>query len=182
MIEIEKASYQKHSEAELSRLYDIVIKGYELTEEEVWGKNYIRIFKPDYFKLIAKNEIFVAKYNGVIAGGVHAYALRDNVYTFSLLGTDFELGGLGIGTALIKAVEEEALASGAKSIEMEVLRVRGVDTVPKVRLANYYKRLGYSFIRSEDCSCKIPDWKYKKLIQPSDFDFYRKLLNMKSIL
>jgi len=176
MVKIETASSQTHSKTELDRLYHIVIKGYELTESEIWGEDYIRIFRPEYDALVEKGEVLLAKYKNQIAGGIHCYQISDEDFTFSLLATDFELGGKGIGTALIHKVEEIAVGIGMKNIKMEVLRVRGLDTVSKLQLDAFYKRLGYQYTHSKDCACKIPTEKYKKLKAPSDFDFYKKVL------
>lgn len=176
MIRIETASFEQHSQTELSQLYNIVIKGYELTEKEIWGENYVRIFRPEYDALVRKGEVLLAKYNGNIAGGIHYYAISPTTYTFSLLASDFSLGGKGIGTALIKAVEDLAVQAGATHLKMEVLRVKGLDTDFKVRLHHFYESLGYHFTHAEDCICKIPLEKYKKLKAPSNFDFYSKAL------
>ena len=59
---------------------------------------------------------------------------------------------------------------------MEILRLKGQEIPHKVRLADYYKRLGYEHTGSKDSNCLIPDWKYKLLLAPSDFDFYSKEL------
>ncbi|MFK8046075.1 MAG: GNAT family N-acetyltransferase [Crocinitomicaceae bacterium] len=176
MIKIETASYKTHSKAELDELYRIVIRGYELTESEIWGDNYIRIFRPEYDLLIEKGEVLLAKCNGFVVGGIHCYQISKLDFTFSLLATDFDYGGKGIGTALIHKVEEIALAKGLESIKMEVLRVKGVNTPSKLRLDSFYRRLGYHYTHSEDCSCKIPSIKYAKLKAQSDFDFYKKVL------
>jgi GNAT superfamily N-acetyltransferase len=176
MITVETASLNNLSEQEVNSLYQIIIKGYELTEEEVWGKNYVRISKADYIDLITKGQILVAKFKGSIAGGIHYYEAQPGIYTFSLLGTDFMLAGKGLGTALIQSVEDRAKKAGATAIEMEVLRVKTFDTESKLRLAKYYQKLGYHYTHSADCSCKIPAEKYSRLKAPSDFDFYRKMI------
>lgn len=176
MIKIEKASFIKHSSEELNTLYQIIIKGYELTEEEVWGPNYVRIFKPEYDKLIENGEILIAFFNGKVAGGINHYGRNNNEYTFSLLATDFNMGGMGIGKALINTVEDIAIQKEINLIKIEILRVRGVDTIPKLRLANFYAKLGYEYSHSNDCSCLIYNEKYRKLKAPSDFDFYLKKL------
>lgn len=176
MIKIETASIELHTQLELDKLYQTIIKGYELTEEEVWGPNYVRVFKPDFDQLVLQKSVLIAFYNGAVAGGVYHYSKNKLEYTFSLLATDFSLGGRGIGKALIDRIEEIAIRKGAKQIKIEILRVRGADTVSKLRLAKFYDKLGYQYSHSEDCSCLIYPEKYKKLKAPSDFDFYLKQL------
>jgi GNAT superfamily N-acetyltransferase len=155
-------------------LYDIIIKGYELTEEEVWGKNYVRIYRPAYDQLVQKAEILLVRYANQIVGGIHHYKVNEDTYTFSLLATDFSAAGKGIGSSLIKHVEKIAKQEAVQKIQIEILRVRGLNTESKLRLDAFYKRLGYAYTHSEDCICKIPIEKYKKLKAESDFDFYVK--------
>ncbi len=176
MIEIKIANTETIQVAEVQLLYDIIIEGYAVTEKEVWGNNYVRIFPDDYHALIKKNEILVALYNGKVAGGIHVYPINSKIYTFSLLATNFQLKGKGIGSALIYAVEQMARENGAEKVTLEILRVKNIEVDSKTRLANFYKRLGYSYTNSEDCICKIPLVKYQKLLNPSDFDFYEKVL------
>ncbi len=176
MLNIETASLDSQSQEEIDQLYNIIIKGYELTEEEVWGKHYIRIFRPEFDALVNQKQVLIAKYNGIVVGGIHHYQLANEVYTFSLLATDFAFSGKGFGTALIEAVEDIALKTGHKKVQMEILRVKGLDTVSKLKLAKFYEKLGYQYTHSEDCSCKIPMPKYGRLKAQSDFDFYVKSL------
>ena len=176
MIEIVNANSAQFNEYDLKELYNIVVKGYELTESEIWGENYIRVFFKDYRDLIDSGEIRLALFNGKIAGGIHGYAVNETTYAFSLLATDFNLKGKGIGTALIRALEIEAKNLGATSMTIEILRVKHKEIEGKITLARFYERLGYAYTHSEDCICKIPQEKYKKLKAPSNFDFYVKAI------
>jgi len=176
MLKIIPTFQQPLNQVEIKQLHEIMRIAYEVTEIEIWGPNYVRLFIEDFTKLIKNGNIFVAYLDEKIVGSVHIYAKDKNTYSFGLLSVDFSAGGKGIGTALINRVEEEAKKNGATQIKMEILRVKNLDVPHKVRLAQYYTRLGYSYTHSEDCACIIPDWKYKLLVQPSDFDFYVKKL------
>jgi len=177
MLTIIPTSERPLSNLEIVQVHEIMRIAYEMTEEEIWGENYIRLFIEDFTKLIKEGNIYVAYLNGVIVGSVHIYPKDKNTYTFSLLSSDFNFGGQGIGTALIKRVEEEAMKHNASQIKMEILRIKGKDIPHKIRLHTYYERLGYMYTHSDDCSCIIPEWKYKLLLQPSNFDFYCKKLS-----
>lgn len=174
MLKIIPTSEKQLTPSEIKEVHEIMRIAYAETEAEIWGKNYVRLFLPDYTKLIEEGNIFVAYLNGKIVGSVHIYQKNKDTYTFSLLSADFNVGGQGIGTALVKRVEEEALKHGAKFIKMEILRLKGIDVPHKIRLHNFYERLGYNYTHSADSDCIIPDWKYKLLVKPSDFDFYSK--------
>ena len=170
-------TYEKELTASQTKeAHEILRIAYAVTEKEIWGDNYDRLFLEDFTKIVKSGDIFVAYLNDQIVGSVHIYASDKDTYRFSLLSVDFKHGGNGIGTALIKRAEEEALKHGAKQIKIEILRVKNVDVPHKLRLHQYYQRLGYVHTGSEDCSCLIPDWKYELLVAPSDFDFYCKKL------
>ncbi|MGV6861129.1 MAG: GNAT family N-acetyltransferase [Putridiphycobacter sp.] len=174
MIEIKSFIERPLNEDEIKKLHQIMVKGYELTEEEIWGKNYVRLFYPEFKTLVLKNEILIAYYNSEIVGCLRHYAKDENTYSFGLLSVDFDFGRKGIGKALIDKVEEIAKSEGYDKIQIEILRVKDMDVPHKVVLAKYYERLGYNYTKSMDCSIYIPDWKYKLLVRPSDFDVYVK--------
>ncbi len=176
MLKIYSTKERQLTETEVKHLHQIMVKGYELTEEEIWGKNYVRLFLPDFEKLVNEGQIYVAYLDDKIVGCIQIYQRDESAFGFSLLAVDFNYAHQGIGTALINKAEEIALANGAKQMRIEILRVKDEDVPHKVILANYYKRLGYEYTHSEDCACLIPAWKYKLLVKPSNFDFYVKNL------
>ena len=176
MLQIISTSIKPLNSVQTKQVHNIMQISYEKNEEEIWGENYVRLFEEDFEKLIKEGNIFVAYLNDIIVGSVHIYETSKGTYTFSLLSADFNYSGQGIGTALINTVEEEAIKNGATQIKIEILRVKNTNVPHKVRLHNYYLRLGYNYTHSEDCSCLIPDWKYKLLVEPSNFDFYVKKL------
>lgn len=176
MIQILSTSEKQLTPSEIKEAHEILRIAYEVTEEEIWGKDYNRLFIEDFTALVEAGEIYVAYLDNKIVGSIHIYQHNSDTYKFSLLSVDFKHGGNGIGTALINRAEEEAIQNGAKQIKIEILRVKGKDVPHKVRLHNYYQRLGYAYTHSADSDCLIPDWKYKLLVNPSDFDFYCKEL------
>jgi len=177
MLKIIPTSERTLTITEISQAHEIMRIAYEVTEEEIWGKNYIRLYIEEFTKLVEAGDVYVAYLNDIIVGSIHIYQKDADTFTFSLLSVDFNLGGKGIGSALIKRAEEEAIKKKASFVKIEILRVKGIDIPHKIRLHNYYKRLGYNYTHSADSDCLIPDWKYKLLVKSSDFDFYSKKLN-----
>lgn len=176
MIEVKSALEVNLKEADFQRLFRIVRDAYAKTEEEVWGKNYVRIPYEDYVQLLKEGEEMLLAYQGKsLVGSVRYYERTPNVYSFSLLSADFDKMGQGIGRALVAEVEKRAEQAGAKRIEIEILRARAIDTYFKTRLADWYQRIGYAYTHSEDFAKLRPE-KGKRLVQPSDFDYYEKEL------
>ena len=155
------------------KLHEILILAYALTEVEVLGDNYVRITFDEYNDLIEKDEILMALWNNEVVGGIHYYERRAGVYSFSLLCADFDKSGLGIGRALIDRVEADAKADGAHLIELEILRPKGIEVPFKIRISDWYKRLGFMYTHSQNFAEIRPD-KAVNLVNPSDFDYYQK--------
>ena len=176
MIEIYSTKKKPLTELEIFHLHEIMVAGYERTEEEIWGKNYVRLFLTDFKLLVEQGVIYVAYYNNIIAGCIHIYPKDKMTYGFSLLAVDEKYLKKGIGKKLIETAEEIAIKNKAKFMKIEILRVKDIDVQHKVILANFYEKLGYKYVHSKDCSCLIPEWKYKLLVKPSNFDFYTKNL------
>lgn len=173
MLQIQSAKLASHQQR--MQLYDFLIIAYAVTEIEVWGPNYVRIEFEDYNLLIEKGEVLMAMYDGEVVGGIHFSRRGDVMYSFSLLCADFNKSGLGIGRALIEEVEKIAKSNGAEAIEIEILRPRGIEVPFKVRLNDWYEKLGYHYTSSENFALVRPE-KAKKLVTPSDFDHYLKKL------
>ena len=83
--------------------------------------------------------MLIAELDGQVAGTVgitgHRFQLPDSLRLFALdVGPTFR--GQGVGTTLIKAVEEQARHQGLKGVNLEV----SVENADAIRL---YERLGY---------------------------------------
>lgn len=174
-IQIISTSNNALTSSEKLRTYEIMRDAYASTESEIWGENYIRLSQEEYFELLAGDQVLVAKWNGEIAGCIYFYQKDENSFGFGLLGTHIEFTKRGIGRALIQAVEDRAEAANARSINIEILRVRGMDVPCKIVLRKWYEAMGYNYTHSEDFANIKPD-KAASLARPSDFDYYMKTL------
>ena len=68
MLKILSTKERKLTDNEIKSLHQIMVKGYEITEEEIWGKNYVRLFLPEFKALIDLGNIYVAYFNNTIVG------------------------------------------------------------------------------------------------------------------
>jgi GNAT superfamily N-acetyltransferase len=177
MLKIYDTNTHPLSQNDFSKLYEIVIKAYALTEKEVWGENYIRIKPEEYKSYCDNNEILYACLEGEIVGGVRFLKLKDTTWSFSLLGADFSKKGRGIGRALIAELEKRVLEKGGERIHIEILRAKNINVESKKILGDWYQRLGYDFIKTIDVFEVYNDaQKWAKLANPSLFDCYLKVL------
>ncbi|XOV68472.1 MAG: GNAT family N-acetyltransferase [Fluviicola sp.] len=166
------------SRHDIQRFYDIMVHAYEVTEAEIWGENYKRMFPDEFQAVIKRNELIGAWIDDVPVGSIHAYALKEDTYAFGLFSVDFTHKGKNIGRQLISAAEEMAKSKGAKYMELEILRLKDKILDSKQQLHHWYLRLGYERITTVDFVDRKPTKaeKAKNFIAPSVFDCYRKRL------
>ena len=178
MITIIKAG-KETSLIDLGRAYDILIYAYAQTEIEIWGENYARISKDDFKKIVESKEMFFAYKNEQVVGCVRLLRVNAKTCSFGLLSVDFSVKGQGIGRKLVETVEKEAILFGAKFMDIEILKAKDIRVQSKIDLHNWYTRLGYEYFGTDSFVSLKPaeSEKAKKLINPSEFDQYRKTLN-----
>ena len=178
MIKIELASLDQLSKEELNRTFSLLIHAYAITEKEIWGENYSRLTLDEFKDLIAINEVYIARIDGEIVGSIHVSRIDHESFGFGLLSADFERKGLGIGRKLIKTAENHAISQNAKFMKIEILRPSNVELAQKKQLDEWYRRLGYDFVKSASFIELKPDKADKalKLITPTQFDCYEKVL------
>lgn len=177
MVKVLSAKEFRLSDEQSKQLYDIVVAAYAHTEKEIWGEGYVRMTRQVFQEYIEQDEILMAFLDGRIVGGIRYYHLEDNSWSFSLLGADFNQKGKGIGRALIEAVEEDVSKKGGDQIHIEVLRAEALDVESKTILSNWYQRLGYELVKTIDVLEVYNDpVKWSKLVNPSVFDCYLKVL------
>ncbi|MDG1333364.1 MAG: GNAT family N-acetyltransferase [Crocinitomicaceae bacterium] len=163
------------SQKERSRLFEIMRDAYARTEIEIWGKNYLRMPQNEYETLINEGRIIGAILDNQIVGSIYSRNIDTDTSTFGLLAVHRDFGGLGIGTALVEAVEDRAKIEGSKYMSLEILRPRDFKVPIKDRLRNWYEAMEYAFTHHENFQDRRPD-RAKDLKVPSVFDCYRKKL------
>ena len=160
---------------DFSKLYGIIIKAYADTEDQLWGKNYVRVSQADFREYIAKDQVLVAYLEDEVVGGLRYYETEPGIFSFGLFGADFSKSRLGIGRALIERVEEEAGKKGASKIRIQILVPRNFELPVKTILAAWYQRLGYVYTHTTHFEVEFPDHA-RGIIVPCNFDYYCKVL------
>lgn len=162
----------------LDRLYEIMLHAYSTTEEEIWGKNYTRMPRIEFNEMIALGKIFGLYVDTIPVGSIQVSQLRPDTYVFGLLSVDFGYKGMNLGRKLIEAAEKEAKDSGAKFMELEILRLKEGRIKAKQILHDWYVRQGYRLMETIDFVDRKPTKaeKAELFVNPSVFDCYRKEL------
>jgi len=164
------------SERDFIKAYDILIYAYAQTEVEIWGENYARISKEDFKEIVIAEEMLIAYKDQQVVGCVRLLKMKEDIYSFGLLAVDFAIKGQGIGRKLVASAEERAIAFGAKFMDIEILKATDIRVQCKIDLHNWYTRLGYVYFGTDSFVALKPKeiQKAEKLINPSEFDQYRK--------
>jgi len=177
MITVYSTLERELKDKEFETLYSIVIAAYAHTEKEVWGDNYVRVKKKEYKTYVDNHQVLYAMIDHKVVGGVCFYKLKDDTWTFTLLGTDFNHGGKGIGRALVDSVEALVKQNKGQKIHIEVLKAKDIEVKSKKKLHNWYLKLGYDFVKTVDVFTVYDNAeKWSKLKSPSEFDCYLKAL------
>lgn len=144
----------------------IVNAAYDTGEVGIWRPGWQRVTADRMRELVAADEIAVAWDGDTPVGCVRIQRLDEHAAMFGMLSVDPAAHGSGLGRALI------AFAEGAYDVaemELELLIPRGAPHPSKVRLHDWYTRLGYRQVGRRDF--EEPD-----LTRPADLFVYRKNL------
>jgi GNAT superfamily N-acetyltransferase len=149
------------------RLAEIINAAYHAGEAGLWEPGWQRISAEGVKPLVAAGEIAVAWQEGEPVGCVRIRRLEDGAGMFGMLSVDPAAHGTGLGKALIAFAE--ATFPDADEMELELLIPRGAPHPQKVRLHEWYSRLGYVQVGRRDFAEPL-------LAGPADLWVYRKNL------
>jgi GNAT superfamily N-acetyltransferase len=149
------------------RLANIINAAYQAGEAGLWEPGWKRTSREGVERLVAAGEIAVAWQDGEPVGCVRIRRLEDGAGMFGMLSVDPVAHGTGLGKALIAFAE--ATYPDAHEMELELLIPRGAPHPSKVRLHEWYTRLGYVQVGRRDFA-------EPGLVAPADLWVYRKNL------
>lgn len=133
----------------------LVNRAYELAEEGLWQSGVARTTEAETAEAIASGHVAVAREDGRILGSVRFLKLNETTAWFGVLAVEEGHGGKGVGAALVRFVESAAVASGASTMELELLVPTAVHP-HTARLASWYRRLGYVEAERRDLAAVEP--------------------------
>jgi ribosomal protein S18 acetylase RimI-like enzyme len=157
---------------ELARLEDtaavtrIINAAYLAGETEIWQDGWSRTTPEQVAQLIASGEIAVARVDGRVVGSVRVRQLTGDTAELGMLSVDPDAFGTGAGRALLAFAEQH---HGTPFMQLELLVPRGAPHPQKVRLHDWYSRLGYEPISQREFDEPL-------LAGPADLRTYRKSL------
>jgi GNAT superfamily N-acetyltransferase len=147
----------------IDELVAIINAAYVRGEGGIWLGGWNRTSREAVERLVAGGEIAVAWRDGAPVGCVRVQRLDDRAARFGMLSVAESALGGGVGTALIAFAER---AFDVDEMELELLIPRGAPHPAKVRLHEWYSRLGYVQIGRRD-------FEHPLLAAPADLVVYR---------
>jgi GNAT superfamily N-acetyltransferase len=147
----------------------IINAAYAIGEGGLWLDGTARIDEATVAGLIRAGEMLGATLDGRRAGCARVHLLDPGTGEVGLVSTDPDAWGHGIGGALVAAAEARMRARGATTMQLQVLTPRGRAHPGKVRLRDWYERLGFRIARTEPFAAP-------RLTTPCEFKIFRKPL------
>jgi len=123
--------------AEVAR---IVNAAYHAGEPGIWGDGWERTNAHTVAQLIERGEIAVARVDGRVIGTVRVRMVAPDTAELGMLSVDPEAFGTGAGRALLEYAEARF---DTPLMQLELLVPHGAPHPSKVRLHEWYSRLGY---------------------------------------
>ncbi len=165
------------STLQITNVAKLINQVYLQTESDFWPHNglYERTNAVKLIRYIKNNELIIATIADQIVGAVHVYPIENDHCGFGMLVASPKKRGLGIGTSLMKSVENWALANNYKTIQLELLKPKAYIHPEKEFLHKWYTELGYTFINKTTYGDLYPEQSHLLKI-PCDFEIYQKKL------
>lgn len=134
---------QSAEEADLlGRLVDLINDAYAIAEQGLWLTGVERTDLDQTYAVLAAGRVLVGRVDGVLAGTVQTQDVDRSRVSFGTLAVDAAFSGRGVGSALVRHVEMDAAAVGARFTRLEVLVAEPIHPHLE-RLAAWYSRMGY---------------------------------------
>jgi len=164
---------------QIKNIAELINQVYLRTESDFWPNNglYERTNPIKLTQYIKNNELIIATIADEIVGAVHVYPLENDHCGFGMFVASRKKRGLGVGTSLMKRVENWALANNYKTIQLELLKPKAYIHPEKEFLNKWYTKLGYTLINKIPYGDLYPEQAHLLKI-PCDFEIYQKKLKI----
>ena len=126
----------------LGQLVVLINDAYTVAEQGLWLTGVERTDFEQTSAAIAGGRVLVGRVDGVLAGTVQTQEVEGSCISFGTLAVEAAFSGQGVGSALVRQVEMDAVAVGARFTRLEVLVAEPIH-LHLERLAAWYSRLGY---------------------------------------
>ncbi|KAF7555238.1 hypothetical protein G7Z17_g2303 [Cylindrodendrum hubeiense] len=160
-----------------SPLADIINTVYKDAEEDIFQPYLPRTSSAEVAQAIRNGQLAVAYLNktGEPVGCISIKLLTADRGEFGMLALDAKHRGSGLGRQMILFAEDECRRRGCTIMQLELLVPTTVRHAGKERMAAWYLRLGYTFVKVGDFDAEYPELA-KVLAGPTEYRIFEKSL------
>jgi ribosomal protein S18 acetylase RimI-like enzyme len=162
-------------EAVVVGLVRVINRAYAVGEEGLWLDGGARITPAEIAEAVRRGDIVAARLDGEIVACASVRMLDATTADLGLISVDPDRQGEGLGREVVRAAEELMHARGVATAQLEVLVPTGWVHPWKVRLREWYERLGYRVVRTAPFDEVAPQLR-PHLATPCEFLIFRKPL------
>lgn len=163
----------------LAEIAALVNDAYLDAEAGMWAAGTARVSERELRAVVDDGELLVARVGGRLAGCVRVHPVSPGIWSFGMLASHGAFRGAGVGGALVDAAESWALRAGAATLQLELLVPLTRAQPSKIRLAGWYRRLGYVLVRVGSMEREHPDLA-EHLVVPVEYQIWQKPLRDRS--
>lgn len=163
------------SSQQIKVIANLINRVYLFTEKDFWPHDgqYQRTSTNEIESFIRKKELIIATKSLEIVGAVHIYHLKENICGFGMLVSSPKYRGIGIGSLLMKSIENWAKTNHNKTIQLELLKPIEYKHPDKEFLTSWYTKLGYKYVSKTLYHDLYPE-QASLLKVPCNFEIYQK--------
>ncbi|KAA0094126.1 N-acetyltransferase [Mycolicibacterium sp. P1-18] len=154
---------------------ELVNDVYAVAEQGLWIDGAARTTTEEVQSFLEAGQLLVATSAGQVVGCVRVQRLDDETSEFGMLAATPAHRNTGIGRRMVDFAERDSVASGRRTMQLELLQPRDWTHPSKEFLAQWYRRLGYVVVRAGLIEESYPHLA-PLLATPCDFVVYQKPL------
>lgn len=149
-------SNMSHKVAVMAHISNMVNCVYGASEKSLWAQETARTTSDEIASFTDAEELAVAQSMGEIVGCVRVRRIGQETGDFGMLAVSHQYQGGGIGGELIRFAEQKCLKEGLRTMQLELLVPRAGSHPTKIRLKDWYIRLGYVPVGTENIDTAFP--------------------------
>ena len=160
---------------EINDISNLINQVYLDSEKDFWPQNgqYERTNKKELIGYISKEELIIARRGQEIIGAVHIYPINEKICGFGMLVSSPKMRRIGVGSVLMKRIEDWAKNNNYRTIQLELLKPTDYIHSDKEFLTFWYTKLGYELKSKTTYEDLYP--KQAPLLKiPAYFEIYQK--------
>lgn len=142
---------------EMSALVNLINSVYDNCESGLWIKDKKRVTEDELIEYISKKELLICRFNDRLIGCIRSIYLTSTISEFGMLAVLPQFRGYGVGRKLISLIEDKARMEGCSLMQLEIFDGSSSSHIDKVFLREWYKELGYKFLKNLDAYNKY-EW------------------------